>query len=1532
MKPRFRMLSLLISLAIIFGMLPSGLSVGATAAEDDASILYSWYGSQANGTTGCLTKGYDKFIPKSETGYTLWNLNADLAAGTYKLTIVLKADKKSIASGRTATEEALFANTYVGYSRDVDIFRNISLDSFSANDTYQAFSGNFEITAADVGSASTVHAEMRMWTKGVADLSVYKVILSTPDANVSRYVPATANVLMDVNGADAQSNTGANDGTAKAIPAGDSGSFAIWGINADLCPGTYKLTYIVSMDKSAVAEADMSKLLVRGNSFINLKREEYPGSVTPSMLDASNTPQAFTGSFTVLPSDLDQGTTHTHVELRLWTDGNFAFKVHKVYLSGLNMDGEVFNAPNAAESYSSIDVSSLSDGYNKNAIVGNGEWASNGEQNPWAQINWTTPVDLNAIGLRDRLNSDDNVNAGLLTFSDGSSVEVHSVPGNGNLSLTTFPLKKNITWVRFQVVGGEGPNGGLEEFSAYQLPSAVLPAPVPKQKYAAWNGADTTMPEGTSNDGVDRVLPVGYTGYGMRGANVDLAPGKYKVTFILSVDTSTVDPAHADDVILRFNPVVNGRELFPRDDIKVSSFHENNAYQAFSSDIEVLDSDLAAGAATASVEARLYAQGFVTMRLHKIIVSDTSYNDPADGFTVEGKLAPKAPYRADTIYAVNVNGLSAAQQALLLSLQGIAAKTSTTQIYVSENPRTDAHLNHLKSDYGVEVIYQDDIYALVGTFRSYFDGYILYHYNGDDDPSINVASSLAGPLKAIAVDDSIEGAINSLGISNRLMDVRGKNEQWCFAQYWELFNHQILIEQKTSLPGHLRDYAAAVDAFVFFDYGGTSSTFRDQVLEACDDNFIIFGWNMVLGDEVASVTRVSAKGGSYVAADFSRNLSTMSGFDSEPLKQQARADAPAEENVHYVCLAITDGDNEQLMAGGFLTDSKYYGSQYRGKFNMAWPIAPALYDNAPSVLDNYYQSATAKDQFMIGPSGTGYIYQRYMPADQMQKNAEQLNELMGKMDTRIMSVIDDRSIDNIKQWDVYTAQDNIDAIFYLDIVPYNKYGHQINWSNGKPVISCSDIIWDGIASVSDVATNINNGSTNIHSQDAYSLVFAHCWSGDPMANLNQLVDSLDSDVRVVTPEQYVNLIQKNIGEYSGKVYEAEQQSITTGVGAAVADGQKATAGTHSAGYLVNGDAITGLPAGENAATFSLKLDSLSGGDKFIARLEAWDADTNTLLASRSVKQSEFMRAGGFEQFRLAFSNPSGHGVKLRCYWYGNANLTFNKVTLDSDMIYEAEGPAFSHKVGRQVGDGWQATVSQDGSDHMLYGPYVTTTPQGQNQAIFRFKTGSISGSNADIVTIDVNDTTAGSTIASRTVKKEDFKVAGVYQDFILDYTNVAGHSLEFRMKFLDKTDITVDKVINRSTVSFMPANLNLQHGLGVREADGWSANKGDGTGYLVYGPYVTDLSAGSHTATFRAMVEKVPILNYDEIMTIEAYDATAGTVLASSTIKRNKFGSAYTYKDFSVSFTNTAGHALEFRVYFNNKSYLKVDRVTVSPN
>jgi hypothetical protein len=99
------------------------------------------------------------------------------------------------------------------------------------------------------------------------------------------------------------------------------------------------------------------------------------------------------------------------------------------------------------------------------------EWASNVEKaGAWIKLDWGTGKTINKVKLYDRINYNDRVMSGTLSFSDGSTVSVGALPNDGYTPLEVSFTARTVTWAKF-TAGSVSPDTyaiGLAEFEVYQ--------------------------------------------------------------------------------------------------------------------------------------------------------------------------------------------------------------------------------------------------------------------------------------------------------------------------------------------------------------------------------------------------------------------------------------------------------------------------------------------------------------------------------------------------------------------------------------------------------------------------------------------------------------------------------------------------------------------------------------------------------------------------------------------------------------------------------------------------------------------------------------------------------------------------------------------------------------------------------------------------------------------------------------------------------------------------------------------------------
>lgn len=482
------------------------------------------------------------------------------------------------------------------------------------------------------------------------------------------------------------------------------------------------------------------------------------------------------------------------------------------------------------------------------------------------------------------------------------------------------------------------------------------------------------------------------------------------------------------------------------------------------------------------------------------------------------------------LYVINENNMSKAEQTMISTLQGLIASKSKNQIYIlsSNEPDYEIWLKDLKKNYKVKYEIVKNPWNLVSKFKKYIDGYTLY--SSVKEHTINNACTLASLHNSIAIDESIEDILNSYGITNFIYDCRDTDKYWAYNNLWDLgLNHSTVIELSSDKYIPLRDYAILSKSLIFYEDDINDASFRETIFNSMDDGGRILGWGP---DEHTNVSIASKAGIDMIAADWSYNLSVLSSYKSVPLKQNINKDIEKEDGFHYVTFIMSDGDNQQWLLGSNFNNKNWFGSPYRGDFNLGWSLSPSLYYLAPTVFNSYY-CAAKNDNFVVPASGNGYMYPSKFPADKLSDYTKRLNDYMAEVDEHSVLILDDEAFYKKELWDKYTFNSNIDGLLYLNYDKNDAYEGEIIWSNNKPVISCRDLLWAGLEDENELINNINNrideGYTDITSPNSYTFVYVHVWS-NTMDNVNHVVTMLNKNpkVKIVTPDTFIKLIKDNV--------------------------------------------------------------------------------------------------------------------------------------------------------------------------------------------------------------------------------------------------------------------------------------------------------------------------------------------------------------------------------------------------------------------
>ena len=502
--------------------------------------------------------------------------------------------------------------------------------------------------------------------------------------------------------------------------------------------------------------------------------------------------------------------------------------------------------------------------------------------------------------------------------------------------------------------------------------------------------------------------------------------------------------------------------------------------------------------------------------------------DSGSGTTYSGQPTriDNSPYplsqKPDTLFIVNESNFSDTEVLTIKSLQGILAQ-SKPRIYCikSSGDSYSAFLSDLKNHYGVmaDYTYQSDLKGLINHFKGYLNGYILANMT---QPSIHVAFSLSGIKDALVVIGSDESNIKSLGLS-LVEDATNETMQQFYNNHKNDMCKTMLCYQAPEKANFLSDYAVYGKAYFFYE--NLSSSISQQIFATMNANSALLGW----GDsENGLVESVSQKSIIVHAADYANNLSAFSNFGVETRQGSYNNNPDVQKDVHTVCFLMTDGDNVQWLLGDFGMSSNWYASPSRKKVNIGWTMSPGFSQLAPTVLKRFYDAAGTseggRDYFVAGPSGMGYVFPDTYGS--LNSYASLTNSYMKKADLRILNIIGN-SMDS-KYLTPFLQQDQIDGIFYYYYSNYAQGNGQIYFINGKPVITARYNLWSNtFESPESLAEKLNSLSTDITSKQGYSLIAVHVWTNS-VDDVARCASLLNKNVRVVPPDEFVALINKNI--------------------------------------------------------------------------------------------------------------------------------------------------------------------------------------------------------------------------------------------------------------------------------------------------------------------------------------------------------------------------------------------------------------------
>ena len=292
-----------------------------------------------------------------------------------------------------------------------------------------------------------------------------------------------------------------------------------------------------------------------------------------------------------------------------------------------------------------------------------------------------------------------------------------------------------------------------------------------------------------------------------------------------------------------------------------------------------------------------------------------------------------------------------------------------------------------------------------------------------------------------------------------------------YAQYGSQFNKDMLFHQDTTKNDQLRDYAVMNRGFMYY----TNPTALDPYAAGQNHQGRIYGFGP---NEFDLFSQASQNNQQVVASDWSWSNSTTSMWKVPLAKQQyhAPANVTTQPGKHYVAFVMSDGDNCQWLTGGFPTDPKWYGSPYRGNFNMTWDLTSTLGEMSPVAFNYLYAHASngAHHDSFVSSGGAGLTFPSQYP--DINGLVTSISQSMQSADQKVVSILDP-TYDTSKLYPILDDPQVMGMMFKTYDSYYKGRDGALEFHNGKPILSVKYSLWDGADTALSIANALNAAPT-----------------------------------------------------------------------------------------------------------------------------------------------------------------------------------------------------------------------------------------------------------------------------------------------------------------------------------------------------------------------------------------------------------------------------------------------------------------------
>jgi len=362
------------------------------------------------------------------------------------------------------------------------------------------------------------------------------------------------------------------------------------------------------------------------------------------------------------------------------------------------------------------------------------------------------------------------------------------------------------------------------------------------------------------------------------------------------------------------------------------------------------------------------------------------------------------------------------EQAALITLQGVVNEEAPL-LYFIYGPEwdfrfTDEIFEYYKAKKQFSFSQLRTFRQAVSTFQDKLNKYIVW--DKEERTSLIVAFTLAGLEDAIVIPAELIPVVEEFGLE-MIEDFRGRFTgmsdveiyRWAYDAYWDRCNKDYIVWMGGDSGRRMRPGVADFGMYheCFFTDLSTDANDPDEAEEyAMSDKLfsemnrmgMCFGWHSYAKDKERDHVKLASK--HVIRVSGLHTLPNMSFNTQVPLSPGFTF-----KNHHNVTADETVIPERKIYLAAVQTDSLGIGAWTRpgrGAIPYAWQVTPNWLWMGPSMLEMFYDQATANDLFIGGLSGPGYMYAKAIPKKHLPEVIDKSREMMETLDLSVFEFMD----------------------------------------------------------------------------------------------------------------------------------------------------------------------------------------------------------------------------------------------------------------------------------------------------------------------------------------------------------------------------------------------------------------------------------------------------------------------------------------------------------------------------------------------